>query len=42
MNTALDLDGPRFGPAQAADGKPKELIVLLHGWLPHGVCVTSG
>ncbi len=31
MNTALDLDGPRFGPAQAADGKPKELIVLLHG-----------
>jgi len=31
MNTALVLDGPRFGPAQAADGKPKELIVLLHG-----------
>ncbi len=31
MNTALDLDGPRFRPAQAADGKPKELIVLIHG-----------
>ncbi len=31
MNTALDLDGPRFGPAQAADGRPKELVILLHG-----------
>ncbi len=31
MSTALDLDGPRFGPAQAADGRPKELVILLHG-----------
>ncbi len=31
MSGALDLDGPRFGPAQAADGKPKELVILLHG-----------
>ncbi len=31
MNAALDLDGPRFGPAQDADGRPKELVILLHG-----------
>ncbi len=31
MNTAIDLDGPRFGPAQGADGQPKELVILLHG-----------
>jgi phospholipase/carboxylesterase len=31
MNIAIDLDGPRFGPAQAADGRPKELVILLHG-----------
>ncbi len=31
MNTALDLDGPRVGPARAADGRPKELVILLHG-----------
>ncbi len=31
MNAARDLDGPRFGPAQAADGRPTELVVLLHG-----------
>jgi phospholipase/carboxylesterase len=31
MNTALDLDGPRAGPAQAQDGRAKELVVLLHG-----------
>lgn len=31
MNTADDLDGPRVGPAQAADGQPKELVILLHG-----------
>ncbi len=31
MNIGIDLDGPRFGPAQAPDGHPKELVVLLHG-----------
>ena len=31
MNTALDLDGPRTGPAQAQDGRAKELVILLHG-----------
>jgi phospholipase/carboxylesterase len=31
MNIGLDLDGPRFGPAQAQDGRPKELVILLHG-----------
>ncbi len=31
MNTADDLDGPRVGPAQAAEGQPKELVILLHG-----------
>ena len=31
MNIGIDLDGPRFGPAQAADGRPTELVVLLHG-----------
>jgi phospholipase/carboxylesterase len=31
MTTALDLDGPRTGPAQASDGQAKELIILLHG-----------
>ena len=31
MNAALDLDGPRVGPAQAADGRPRELVILLHG-----------
>lgn len=31
MNIGIDLDGPRFGPAQASDGKPKELVILLHG-----------
>ncbi len=31
MNAARDLDGPRFGPAQAQDGRPKELVILLHG-----------
>ena len=31
MNTALDLDGPRTGPARAQDGRPKELVILLHG-----------
>ncbi|MHA1151870.1 MAG: alpha/beta hydrolase [Alphaproteobacteria bacterium] len=31
MNMGLDLDGPRFGPAQAQDGRPKELVILLHG-----------
>ena len=31
MNTAIDLDGPRAGPAQAQDGRAKELIILLHG-----------
>ena len=31
MNIGFDLDGPRFGPAQAADGRPKELVILLHG-----------
>ena len=31
MNAALDLDGPRADPAQAADGRPRELVILLHG-----------
>ncbi len=31
MTTADDLDGPRHGPAQAADGRPTELVILLHG-----------
>ncbi len=31
MNLGLDLDGPRFGPAQAQDRRPKELVILLHG-----------
>ena len=31
MNIGIDLDGPRIGPAQAADGRPKELVILLHG-----------
>ncbi len=31
MNIGIDLDGPRFGPAQAADGRPTELVILLHG-----------
>ena len=31
MTAARDLDGPRFGPAQAADGRPRELVILLHG-----------
>ncbi len=31
MNTALHLDGPRAGPAQAPNGRPKELVILLHG-----------
>jgi phospholipase/carboxylesterase len=31
MNTGIDLDGPRVGPAQAQDGRPKELVILLHG-----------
>ena len=31
MNAARDLDCPRFGPAQAADGRPRELVILLHG-----------
>jgi phospholipase/carboxylesterase len=30
MNFATALDGPRFGPARG--GKPKQLVVLLHGW----------
>ena len=30
MSFAAALDGPRFGPARA--GKPKQLVVLLHGW----------
>lgn len=31
MNIGIDLEGPRFGPAQAADGRPTELVILLHG-----------
>ncbi len=31
MNIGIDLDGPRFGPAQAANGRPQELVILLHG-----------
>ncbi len=31
MNIGIDLDGPRFAPAQAADGRPQELVILLHG-----------
>ena len=31
MNISLDLDGPRAGPAQTADGRPAELVILLHG-----------
>ncbi len=31
MNIGIDLDGPRAGPAQAADGRPRELVILLHG-----------
>ncbi len=31
MNIGIDLDGPRFGPAQAASGRPQELVILLHG-----------
>ncbi len=31
MNIGIDLDGPRFGPAQAPDGRPQELVILLHG-----------
>jgi phospholipase/carboxylesterase len=31
MTTVLDLDGPRAGPAQAQDGRAKELVILLHG-----------
>jgi phospholipase/carboxylesterase len=30
MNLAATLTGPRFGPAKG--GKPKQLVVLLHGW----------
>ncbi len=30
MSFATALDGPRFGPAHG--GKPKQLVVLLHGW----------
>jgi phospholipase/carboxylesterase len=30
MNFAQALTGPRFGPARG--GKPKQLVVLLHGW----------
>jgi phospholipase/carboxylesterase len=30
MNFAQALSGPRFGPARG--GRPKQLIVLLHGW----------
>jgi phospholipase/carboxylesterase len=30
MNFAQALSGPRFGPARG--GKPKQLVVLLHGW----------
>lgn len=30
MSFAAALDGPRFGPARG--GKPKQLVVLLHGW----------
>jgi len=31
MSSGNELDGPRVGPAQDADGKPKELVVFLHG-----------
>jgi phospholipase/carboxylesterase len=30
MNFAAALDGPRFGPA--GGGRPKQLVILLHGW----------
>lgn len=30
MSFAQALTGPRFGPARG--GKPKQLVVLLHGW----------
>jgi phospholipase/carboxylesterase len=30
MSFPAALDGPRFGPARG--GKPKQLVVLLHGW----------
>jgi phospholipase/carboxylesterase len=30
MNLAATLTGPGFGPAKG--GKPKQLVVLLHGW----------
>jgi phospholipase/carboxylesterase len=30
MTTPLALDGPRFGPA--AGGRPRQIVVLLHGW----------
>jgi len=30
MNFAQALSGPRFGPARG--GRPKQLVVLLHGW----------
>ncbi len=31
MTDGSDLDGPRFGPAQAQDGRPQELVILVHG-----------
>ncbi len=31
MDIGIDLDGPRFGPAQTEDGRPQDLVVLLHG-----------
>ncbi len=31
MNIGIELEGPRFGPARAADGRPTELVILLHG-----------
>lgn len=30
MSFATALDGPRFGPARG--GRPRQLVVLLHGW----------
>jgi len=30
MNFAQSLSGPRYGPARG--GKPRQLVVLLHGW----------
>ncbi len=30
MNFAQSLSGPRFGPAKG--GRPRQLVVLLHGW----------